>query len=496
MIPKIIHQLWIGPKTAPINLMNTWRDKHEKEGFEYILWTEDEMKKRNFISKLPHKINQMHEINGKADILRWGILYKYGGVFADADSFCIEPVTDLVEKYHAFFGYENEQIRGKGWSTKKLYGDVLAHSCPLIATGTMGFPKEHGLPKMAIEWIEKNNILYISDYKTSKTAWRSVGPGLLTRLYWRNKWPDITVLPSHLFLPVHHSGLIYTGHAKVYTHQEWGSSFDSYDTMNAKGLSDIFIKPKQEISILISSFNTRARHIKECLDSIKTQKGHYYFEVIWINDGSDNYHTRFLKKLIDDFEKNTRFCKVVYNENDGNQGIGYTLNKGIKMCSNEIIIKMDSDDIMAPDRIEKQVIYMEKNPTIAICGAQIMMFQDKTGKNILRTNHRSVSWIEYKKSPSSWFINHPTVCYRKSKVLEVGNYSIDLKKTWENDDLSHDFELMLRMLKKYGKIHNLPDILLRYRLHPGQVTHNGGKGGKAHWDNVRNQIISKLFSDD
>ena len=187
---------------------------------------------------------------------------------------------------------------------------------------------------------------------------------------------------------------------------------------------------------------------------------------------------------------------MIYNENDGNQGIGYTLNKGIKMCSNEIIIKMDSDDIMRPDRIEKQVIYMEKNPTVAICGAQIIMFQDKKEKNMSQTNHKSVSWIEYKKSPSSWFINHPTVCYRKSKVLEVGNYSIDLKKTWKNDDLSHDFELMLRMLKKYGKIHNLPDILLRYRLHPGQVTHNGGKGGKKHWDNIRNQIISKLFSDD
>ena len=47
------------------------KNKHEKEGFEYIRWTEEEMKKRGFVSQLNHKVNDMSEINGKADILRW-----------------------------------------------------------------------------------------------------------------------------------------------------------------------------------------------------------------------------------------------------------------------------------------------------------------------------------------------------------------------------------------------------------------------------------------
>lgn len=55
--------------------------------------------------------------------------------------------------------------------------------------------------------------------------------------------------------------------------------------------------------------------------------------------------------MLDDFENTTRFVKIVYSENDGNKGIGYTLNITIEMCSNDIIIKMDSDDIMAPERI-------------------------------------------------------------------------------------------------------------------------------------------------
>ena len=78
-IPKIIHQLWIGPKPAPINLMNTWKEKHPD--FEYIYWNEAEIVKRDFKFKCQDKIDEIEEINGKADIMRWEILYSFGGVF-------------------------------------------------------------------------------------------------------------------------------------------------------------------------------------------------------------------------------------------------------------------------------------------------------------------------------------------------------------------------------------------------------------------------------
>ena len=96
-IPKIIHQLWIGHKPAPINLMNTWKEKHPD--FEYIYWNEEEFVKRDFKFKCQDKIDEIEEINGKADIMRWEILYKFGGVFLDADSICIEPFDhELLNK--------------------------------------------------------------------------------------------------------------------------------------------------------------------------------------------------------------------------------------------------------------------------------------------------------------------------------------------------------------------------------------------------------------
>ena len=105
IIPKIMHQLWIGPKPAPITLMDTW--KKLNPDFEYIHWNEAEFIKRNMTFKCQSKIDEIEEINGKADILRWEILYKYGGVFLDADSICIEPVDNELMNKPCFAGWEN-----------------------------------------------------------------------------------------------------------------------------------------------------------------------------------------------------------------------------------------------------------------------------------------------------------------------------------------------------------------------------------------------------
>ena len=106
-------------------------------------------------------------------------------------------------------------------------------------------------------------------------------------------------------------------------------------------------------------------------------------ELVWINDGSDITYSN-IEKTVEKFEETTRFTSVVYMENDGNKGIGYTLNRGINLCSNEIIIKMDSDDIMIPTRIIKQWTY--EDPKTKICGGQVQMFDDN-GNNDYRIIH-------------------------------------------------------------------------------------------------------------
>ena len=148
----------------------------------------------------------------------------------------------------------------------------------------------------------------------------------------------------------------------------------------------------------------------------KKSSRHIFFEIIWINDGSNDLNTKILKKMLYEFENTTRFVSVIYSENDGNKGIGYTLNKGVSMCNNEIIIKMDSDDIMVPNRIQLQLEYMKKSHVI--CGGQIAMFYNVKEKVHNITKHPDIFRTIQK------IYGHIglsiILCYRKSKILEAG----------------------------------------------------------------------------
>jgi GT2 family glycosyltransferase len=467
-IPKIIHQLWIGNKPAPSKFMQTWKDKHPD--FKYIFWNEEEIKKRDLVFKCQEKIDEIEEINGKADIMRWEILYKFGGIFLDADSICIEPIDDELLSKKCFAGYEQEEVRNG-----------------LIATGTMGFPKKHPLVKKAIKWILNNEV---SQLKGNMMAWQSVGPGLLTRMYNTGEFNDLHIFPSYKFLPIHLTGLEYKGHSKIYEFQAWGSTKQNYDKMNEMELPQQFLTPPIEngVSVLVSSYNTKGIYLQECLDSIKNQIGYFNIEVVWINDGSDELHTKLLKKYLEKFIKNTRFIKLVYEENETNKGIGYSLNKGIHLCSYELIIKMDSDDIMVNNRIQTQMEFMELNPNIMICGCQINGFKDNINNITFTSNHPTITWEQYKENPSQWFVNHPTLCYRKKGVLEAGNYDKFKNKMIE------DFDIELRMLKKFGIIYNFPEAFLYYRLHDKQVTHDGGTEGRNYWTEIRIKLINELVN--
>lgn len=484
-IPKILHQIWIGDANlAPKKLMNTWKDKNPE--LEYIFWNEEEIEKRKLdLQPYIHRINEMEEMNGKADILRWIILQKYGGIFCDADSICIEPIDDFLISMPCFASLENEKVRGAGWSQNHEHSDIYAHKYPLIALGCIGFPPNHPLVNDALSWIKMN---CVSVQKTSKRAWHTVGPGLITKLYFERyeKMPtqkyDLSILPSHYFLPKHYSGVNYTGHDKIYAYQEWGSTKQSYNSMNDIVLGEEFSEPKEWVSVLVSSYNTKIRYVKDAIKSIVDSQGHFGIELVWIDDGSDILMAKMLEKVIDHYRERTRFMKIIFEKNERNMGIGYTLNKGIQMCNHEIIIKMDSDDIMTLDRINKQFDYMKKNPDCGIVGGQLRMFlNDDLNHVVQNTSLSSMTWEQYKIKPSHWFVSHPTVCYRKSKVLECGNYNDSLSR------MAEDFELEMRMMKLCGKVHNMSDILLLYRLHEGQVTHEGKKNDK--WRLLREDMM-------
>jgi hypothetical protein len=211
-------------------------------------------------------------------------------------------------------------------------------------------------------------------------------------------------------------------------------------------------------------------------------------ELIWINDGSDELNSRLLVNYLDKFTKTTRFTKIIYDKNNTNMGIGYTLSKGVNMCSYNTIIKMDSDDIMVKDRIQKQLQFMNDNPNIHICGTQVACFRNNISNVVSVTNHKSITWDEYKVLKSHWISNHPSLCYRKQSILLAGNYDPNKNRIIE------DLDLTLRMLKAYGYLHTINESLLYYRLHDNQVTNNGGKEGSFYWNQQRVNLIEELIN--
>lgn len=246
------------------------------------------------------------------------------------------------------------------------------------------------------------------------------------------------------------------------------------------------LKPIHYISILISSYDTKNKYINECLLSIEKQVGNFGVELVWIDDGSYELNSKMLVKFLANFQNKKKHLTIKYYKFDENVGLSMCLNYGLQLCSNELIFRMDSDDIMLENRINRQLSFMIENPDCVICGTDIIPFVDVNKERkfyVAECDHPEIlTYDEYIYSKHFWLLNHPTLCLKKSAVLEVGNYNPDLKLPFE------DLDLELRLLKKYGFICNIKEELLMYRVHTDQITYKHRNN-----DNENNKLKSQLI---
>jgi len=224
-------------------------------------------------------------------------------------------------------------------------------------------------------------------------------------------------------------------------------------------------------SVLVTSYNTPTAYVRECLESIKAQTGYFGIEVVWVDDGSTPENSSELVKELARFQSTSRFTRFIYLKNDTNEGTAKSSNRGLNVCSSELVFKMDSDDLMMPDRMSQQITFMTKSPDLVACGANIRLFtMDSQGRKqwVNETHHpQEMTWDELYRDKPSWYVNHPTICYRKSYILKIGGYNETDTRLW----VIHDYELMARVIKVYGRVCTLPGVLVLYRLHEGQLTY-------------------------
>ena len=158
-----------------------------------------------------------------------------------------------------------------------------------------------------------------------------------------------------------------------------------------------------------------------------------------------------IKSFQNEYKKIFRIVRI-----DENVGAGKAVNKGIKACRCEYIVRMDSDDVSKPDRCMKEMLLFAVKPELDIVGSFVEEFDDFTDKTISLKKVPLVQKdiLSYSKRRNPF--NRQTVAFRKSKAMEVGGYS-DLK-------LCEDYEFAVRMLANGAVGQNIPEVLVRYRV--------------------------------
>lgn len=205
------------------------------------------------------------------------------------------------------------------------------------------------------------------------------------------------------------------------------------------------------ISVVMSTYN-RENMISESIDSILNQT-FSDFEFIIIDDSSTDNTFEIIKKY------NDKRIKLFKNEK--NSGCTFNYHNAQNISKGKYIAHIDDDDISMPLRLEKQFEYMETHSDIALLGTFIETF----GENV------RPSWVFYtdplKLDFSMNFYNpicHSSILYRKSFVDEYGiNYDISKK-------CAQDYDFYKQIVQNNGKLANLPNILVRYRMHSKRLT--------------------------
>ncbi|SDG63888.1 Glycosyltransferase involved in cell wall bisynthesis [Selenomonas sp. WCT3] len=205
------------------------------------------------------------------------------------------------------------------------------------------------------------------------------------------------------------------------------------------------------ISVVMSVYNGE-RYLSEAIDSILNQS-YDDFEFIIIDDCSTDNSVDIIKSY------NDNRIRLVRNEE--NLRLPASLNKGIKLASGKYIARMDADDISLMDRFSKQVKYLEEHPEVTALGGSFQVI-DCGGCNLYKHHALTDEKLErYYLIPSP--LAHPTVMMRRETIID-NNLFYD-----ERYSSAQDYDLWLRIRKQF-KIANLPDVLLKYRIHKKSIS--------------------------
>jgi len=239
-----------------------------------------------------------------------------------------------------------------------------------------------------------------------------------------------------------------------------------------KDMTDIKANQYKKVSIIMPVYNGE-KYLEAAIDSIRNQS-YKNWELIVINDGSTDNTENIIGQYADN--------RLKYVKNEANLGLIPTLNKAINFCDGEYIARMDADDICEKDRLSKQVKFLDKHSSIAMCGTNAIVIDENGNKKGNIVNVSSNDYIQINLLFSVPII-HPSVMLR-SQVLK--NYRYD-----ENYKHIEDYELWCRIADEH-KICNLSSKLLEYRWHTSNISVQNNSVQEKRKDKVITNQLNKI----
>jgi len=209
------------------------------------------------------------------------------------------------------------------------------------------------------------------------------------------------------------------------------------------------------VSVVMAVFNPHPTYFRQAVESVLAQTFRD-FELIVIEDPSPRSAAALLEGIADN--------RLRLHVNETRLGLTRSLNLGVSLARAPLIARLDGDDLCAPDRLARQVAFLDEHPEIDVYGSRITII-DAAGRpfarRLLPLDHDEISAALRRFN----CISHPAVMVRKAAMQRAGGY--------DPAEPIDDYDLWCRMLKHGSRFENSADDLIRYRFHPEALKFEG-----------------------
>lgn len=207
------------------------------------------------------------------------------------------------------------------------------------------------------------------------------------------------------------------------------------------------------VTVLLSFFNDE-RYLGHAIESVLRQT-YADFELLLINDGSTDRSREIAAAFRDP--------RIVLVDNEANIGLTKSLNRGLRAARGELIARLDGNDVALPDRLAKQVAFLDTHPNVLAVGGQARYIRPNgahTRRHMLRrpVTADGLAWALMLYSA----LAHPAATFRKAAALEIGGYD-------ERFVIAQDMTLWSGLARR-GELANLADVVIEMRLDPSSIS--------------------------